>query len=290
LCQIDADDDMVGDACAGMQLPGAAGVVGFWEDDDFDQDGLNNVIDACPRSPLADTIACENDDECPQDRKCETLVGLCDHRDLDGDGVGDICDTCVALENPLQVSEMQEEDDLDGDFIGNACESNEACEVRKNPARIAFYPVSVGGWCCTTQYPGDDALLDPDGLPITLDCTEGDENAGLCRRVPNGVQLTPGLVLMPTGCDAALTEAGLSPDDHLPLTAGDVGGLEQLWSHSCRLPPLDQDFDGLADTCDLCSLSFDPSNAIYIDEGGMVWPKDGAYCNGAYSREAICGG
>src|SRR5690606_28860679 len=40
-CQRD-DGDMIGDACAGMMVDGAAGPVGFLDDDDFDQDGLRN--------------------------------------------------------------------------------------------------------------------------------------------------------------------------------------------------------------------------------------------------------
>ena len=45
--------DVVGlDACEGMLSAGAAGPVGFLEGDDFDQDGLANIVDACPRQPV----------------------------------------------------------------------------------------------------------------------------------------------------------------------------------------------------------------------------------------------
>ncbi|MCA9710156.1 MAG: thrombospondin type 3 repeat-containing protein [Myxococcales bacterium] len=284
LCQGDADADMVGDACAGMQGAGAAGPVGLGPDDDFDQDGLVNVIDACSRLPLTDAIACTGDGDCPEGRKCETAAGLCDHLDRDADGVGDLCDSCPTVENPMQVADgaMQEGDDVDGDFVGNACESSPACELRASPRRIAFYPVAVEGQCCTVAYRGDGSILDPDGLPVTQDCEAPDEGVS-CRSLPLTVALAPGMVLLPPGCDAALSAAGLTVETHLPLTPDDVGGVEQLWAMSCQLPPLDQDFDGLADPCDLCPHAFDPENLPYIDAEGTLWPDAGKYCNGEYA-------
>ena len=50
---------------------------------------------------------------------------------------------------------------------------------------------------------------------------------------------------------------------------------------------LDQDFDGYADSCDLCPFAHDPDNRIYVDPGGMEWPNDGWYCNGDYSTNAL---
>ncbi|MCA9649029.1 MAG: thrombospondin type 3 repeat-containing protein [Myxococcales bacterium] len=288
VCQGDADDDMVGDACEGLQLPGAAGPVGLAADDDFDQDGLRNINDACPRAPLADAIACASDLDCPVDRRCEVADGLCDHVDVDSDSVGDVCDSCPTVENPLQTAlpAMAEAEDIDGDFVGAACEGGSSCSTIVSPARIGFYPVAVEGLCCTVQYPGDDLLLDPDGLPIRLDC---DESGNTCRQLPPTFFSLPGVVALPPGCEAALADAGLDLSTHLPLTPGDVGGVDGLWQHSCRLPPLDQDLDGLPDACDLCPLAFDPANTVYIDDGGMVWPDDGKYCNGEYSIDNTCG-
>jgi hypothetical protein len=62
----------------------------------------------------------------------------------------------------------------------------------------------------------------------------------------------------------------------------DVGGVDELWPYLCLLPPWDQDFDGLPDECDLCPFAYDPTNAPYVDDDGMEWPNDGAYCNGDY--------
>lgn len=285
-CQADADGDLVGDACEGLQLPGAAGVVGHGPDDDFDQDGLRNVVDACPRSPLADAIACSGDAECPDGRACELGDGLCDHSDVDADGVGDACDSCSTVQNPEQVLEGGSEiDDPDGDFVGTACEGPDECSTRATPARVGFYPVAVEGWCCTVQYPGDGVLLDPDGRIITLDC---DEASGLCRQVPPALHQLPGVIGLPPGCEAALADAGLTIQTHAALTPDDVGGLEGLWPYSCRLPSLDQDFDGLPQGCDLCPLAFDPGNEPFIDVNGQPWPDDGRYCTGEYSLESSC--
>lgn len=284
LCQLDADDDMVGDACAGDQGPGAAGPVGLGPNDDFDQDGLTNVVDACPRQPLADAIPCATDADCPSARKCELSMGLCDHVDHDGDGVGDACDTCPTVDNPMQVADgaMQEADDVDGDFIGDDCELGQGCELQTFPRPTGFYPVAVEGQCCTVTYRGDGTILDPNGVPVLTECAEADEGV-VCRRIPLTAQMAPGLVALPNGCAQALADAGLTVETHLPLTPADVGGLDQLWAYSCQLPPLDQDFDGLADACDLCPYAFDPENQPFIDVMGNVWPDAGRYCNGDYA-------
>ncbi len=283
LCQTDVDDDLIGDACAGRQAAWAAGPVGFGPDDDFDQDGLTNIVDACPRLPIpvGDAIPCTMDVDCPEGRRCEPAMGQCDHIDQDADGVGDLCDTCPAVENPLQVVDPAG-DDTDGDFVGNACESAPDCQTRQTAHRTGYYPVSVGGQCCTVMYRGDDSILDPDGLPVREECPPAEDGIS-CRALPISTLLAPGLVSVPPGCEAALADAGLTVETHVPLTPADVGSIEELWSMSCRLPPSDQDFDGVADSCDLCPFAFDPANQSYIDDMGQMWPNDGRFCNGEYS-------
>jgi hypothetical protein len=305
LCQRDDDGDMIGDACQGLELPGAAGPVGFAAADDFDQDGLPNGVDACPRLPVDDPIACMDDGECPTDRVCETpeagTVGVCDHVDTDEDGVGDLCDTCPFATNPNQrMDGFAQEDDADGDFVGRDCETTPSCSERADPRPFAFFEVAVGGRCCTTalvETPAGlvnavtgRALLDPDGVPLFAECDELDEISGTCRALPGTVASTPGVLEPPPGCDEALAAAGYDdPQANPALGAADFGGdLGALWDAMCFLPQIDQDYDGLGDLCDLCTFAFDPENRPYIDAGGKLWPRDGFYCNGAYSIDALC--
>ncbi|MCH9682233.1 MAG: thrombospondin type 3 repeat-containing protein [Deltaproteobacteria bacterium] len=310
LCQLDSNSDMVGDACEGDEGTSfAAGAIGIGPDDDFDQDGLINTIDACPRQPVAlveeDLITCASNDDCPNNRRCEMAAGVCDHLDTDADGVGDACDTCPFVENPLQVADgaMQEGDDTDGDYVGNACETHPSCENRVDSRPLSFYDVSANGYCCTVALFADEngdlqrnlarrneagdvvldsqPLLDPLGLPVRENCSETEEG-DVCRKLPASVALAPGILTPPAGCEEALD--GLDPRENPKLRPSDFDDdLEALWSNVCFLPQFDQDYDGLGDQCDLCEFDFDPENQPFIDTNGRVWPNDGRFCNGEFS-------
>ncbi len=263
-CQSDGDQDGIGDACESTADPAAAGPVGFGPGDDFDQDGLANAGDACPRLP-ASLGVCGGGAACPPDSACTD--GVCNHPDPDGDGVGTECDTCPFMANPGQLTNPGA-DDPDEDFVGNACETDPGCETRNDPRRIGFYDVAVGGYCCTTVYQGE-ALEDPDGNPLAPGSLPIDE---------------PGVLTLPPGCEAALAAAGVQQATQ--LTPVDVGGLDELWPHLCLLPQWDQDYDGIGDRCDLCRFAYDPDNTPYVDANGMRWPTDGAFCNGEYHCSA----
>lgn len=311
LCQRDDDRDLIGDACQGMMAEDAAGPVGLLADDDFDQDGIVNLEDGCPRVPVGSTvgrIACETDEDCPGLRVCEPLpdgvggdtVGWCDHIDTDDDGVGDECDTCPFAPNPMQIVDgVAQAEDEDGDFVGRDCETFPQCEDRADPRPFAFYEVSSVAACCTTLLVEEDGLLvnaitgraleDPDRRPVTLDCTEADEVSGLCRALPSKVRFAPGVVELPAGCEEALADAGYDdPRDNPRLTPDEAGGLDALWDSLCLLPQLDQDFDGVGDMCDLCEFDFDPENQQFIDGTGRLWPRAGKFCNGEYDIESKC--
>lgn len=254
-CQADVDQDGIGDACAGTTLPGAAGPVGFGPDDDFDQDGLANASDLCPRQPVA-MQPCAGPEDCGDSGIC--TAGVCNHRDSDQDGVGDICDSCPWTENPGQNQEgLAEDDDLDGDFVGDACETHPLCTDYSDPRPFGFYDGSSEGYCCV-QLSATGTVVDPHGETVPL---------------PPHVLATPGVGVLPPGCTA----------EAQPLDPEVVG--DGLWAGFCLLPQWDQDFDGVGDGCDLCRFAFDPDQETYVDEDDVAWPHNGKYCNGAFHPE-----
>ncbi|KIG13198.1 OmpA-like transmembrane domain protein [Enhygromyxa salina] len=245
VCQTDANSDMIGDSCIDpdtnmplVDMDNAAGPVGFGPTDDFDQDGINNLDDWCPRQPVEQDLAarttCTDDADCPNaGSTCALTPALngsryCNHVDTDGDQVGDFCDTCPYEPNPMQVTDAgMQIDDEDGDFVGAACETNASCNIRKDPRPYAFMDVAVDGQCCVTSYPGDGeymqradgtwdciGLCDLDGFPITLDCADeaipGDDlpNGSKCRKLPAALAILPGVVDLAPGCQEALDAAG----------------------------------------------------------------------------------
>lgn len=256
-CQVDLDLDQIGDDCAGTMMPGAAGPVGFGPEDDFDQDGLANLGDLCPRQPVA-FQACDGPEDCPESGVC--TAGVCNHRDIDLDGVGDICDSCPFAPNPNQILEgLAEEDDLDGDFVGNACETDSACTTFSDPRAFGFYDKSSGGYCCV-RLAASGTAVDPygDTVPLTSKVLE-----------------RPGVGVLPPGC----TEEAEPLDPAI--------GLEALWAGFCLLPQWDQDLDGIGDVCDLCTYAFDPNNEIYVDENNTEWEHFGKYCEGQFAPENL---
>ncbi|MDC0670522.1 thrombospondin type 3 repeat-containing protein [Nannocystis radixulma] len=256
-CQADLDGDHVGDACAGTMLPGAAGPVGIGLDDDFDQDGLTNDEDTCPRQPVPQQ-ACDGAEDCLAGADCHN--GQCGHVDSDGDDVGDICDTCPWNKNPQQIQMGQaEEDDQDGDFVGAACETSASAGETPDPRPFGFYDISANGYCCVRLNPAG-TTIDPDGNTVPL---------------PAKVLNQPGIAELPPGC----TQEGQ------PLN-GTVD-LATLWASFCLMPQSDQDFDGLGDVVDLCPYTFDPDNTIYVDDNDKEWENFGKYCSGDYSPEHL---
>lgn len=265
-CQTDALGDDIGDACAGQMLPGAAGKVGYQDADDFDQDGLINIEDGCPRLPVTRS-SCVDDSDCPSGAKCAG-TGVCNHADHDGDGVGDQCDTCPDAPNPEQITQAGA-DDPDGDFIGAACEQSSDCNDWANPRRHAFYNVSVGGRCCVTVHDGSP-ILDPDGSPIPVDALG---------------PLPAGTIELPPGCEEALKASEDGKAHAIEWCNVDEPG--DLYDYFCLLPAWDQDLDAIPDACDLCMHAHDPLNQTYVDSNDKEWPNYGKYCNGDYSASEL---
>lgn len=299
ICQ--TDNDMVpyiGDACivGGMpiQLQDAAGPVGHGNTDDFDQDGLANAEDKCPRVRV-ERVACAAPEDCPAGAVC-SAAGICNHVDNDGDGVGDLCDTCPTNTNPNQVQDGgMQMDDPDGDFVGNQCETNTSCYERADARSIAFYSKVSNGQCCVTTFTEAAGLTDPGYVeidevtgtcsvvdpvvPLKADCPEDQENV-TCRKLPKSVIDRPGVVNLPAGCDGI--------GEVLTLESPGIDGDEnKLYQFMCLLPQLDQDFDGIGDICDLCPYAFDPDNSFYKDQNNKVYPNAGKFCRGAYEPDKV---
>ena len=318
ICQVDNDMvPFIGDECIqnGMpvQIQGAAGPVGFGPMDDFDQDGVANMADLCPRQRVK---ACQMDAECGGEVKCN--AGFCaNHVDTDNDGVGDACDSCPQVANPKQIQEgAMQDDDPDGDYVGNACETNSECYDRFDPRPITFYSkVAPSGMCCTTLFKEntiDAPRLSANGEPLTREEVEallmdydarlsewnmtmvGDkptpplfvplkadcagETPDKCRQLPDKVKMLPGIVDLPAGCDGA--------GEPLTLESAMINGnADELYKYMCTLPQYDQDFDGIGDTCDLCKFAFDPDNELFKDQNNKVWPSNGKYCSGEWNPE-----
>lgn len=318
ICQVDNDAvPFVGDACSGVEmLEGAAGPIGVGAQDDFDQDGIVNVDDPCPRQRLK---ACQSEAECGDGVACTN--GKCaTHVDSDNDGVGDACDTCPYVANPKQIQEgSMQDDDPDGDFVGNLCETNTECYDRADARPIAFYTkVAPSGMCCTiafeegkydapraklvdgkieplefdeiealmTAYREELAEYNMTGMgempkpplfvPLSADCMGQGPEA--CRELPPKVKMSPGIIALPAGC----AEAG----EPLTLDSASINGdADKLYQFMCTLPQTDQDFDGIGDPCDLCPYAFDPDNALYKDQNNKVWPSYGKYCRGPWDPE-----
>jgi hypothetical protein len=304
-CQRDDAANLIGDACESDDpmeefplVDGAAGPIGVGDSDDFDQDGIINTVDACPRQPVSPRVECTDGTECGPMETCED--GVCDHIDSDDDSVGDICDTCPFSPNPMQTMDgAAQDEDEDGDFVGKSCETNAACSTRIDARPFSFHAVQSNGLCCTVQIREENGLLvnaitgrqleDPDLRPITLDCEEPDDlEDATCRKLPNDIVNAPGILTVPPGCEEALEAAGLTAEENVKLGLEDVGTFDELWGNICFLPQTDQDFDGYGDLCDFCKFQYDPDNTPYVDENGRAWPSYGKYCNGDYAPDVLC--
>jgi hypothetical protein len=195
----DADGDGVAD-CAG--------------DDDIDGDGVLNHLDNCPAVPNGEQVDLDGDG----------VGDLCDP-DADGDSIPDGQDNCLGLANTLQG-------DVDGDGQGDACdddidgdgEANEAdnCPLVANPEQTDTDGDGTGDAC------EDDS--DGDGAVDAFDCA------------PLDGAIFPGAEEL---CDGADNNCNSAIDEGYP--DGDADGLKNCVD-------ADDDDDGDPDDSDCAPL------------------------------------
>jgi len=279
--QQDTDDDLIGDACdddddgdgVGDEwdqcTPGELG----WssasntdhdsdgcrdnsdEDLDDDNDGIMDSYDECQKGPVGWISTIENDEN--QDG--------CEDVDSDGDGVVDQLDKCPAISD--------DQSDLDGDGIGDACES----DTDGDGILDSFdnCPTDIDAWTSVHEIDHDqdgchdeERDADDDGdnvLDLSDDCPKGEINWNTWE---------PGRFDHDgDGCNDDLEDLDDDNDDFLDVNdrcprgyIGVSGPSMDLDRDGCvdSIEDFDDDNDGVNDTLDNCAWS-DPTSQVNSD-------------------------
>ncbi len=97
--------------------------------DDYDDDGIEDSYDNCPRVPNREQFDTDGDKRGDLCDNCRVIDNV-EQFDLDGDGLGDVCDTDIdgdGIKNELDNCETvfnKDQTDTDGDRLGDSCDDD----------------------------------------------------------------------------------------------------------------------------------------------------------------------
>ena len=238
--------------------------------DDYDDDGVEDSYDNCPRKPNSEQFDSDGDgvgDLCDNCRDTHNL----NQWDLDSDGSGDLCDSDMDGDGVENVSDNclrrwnADQSNVDGDEEGDACERDidgdgldnltDPCPMREGD------PTEDTEWCSPDT--------DGDGVP------DYGFSADNCPGVHNPEQWDTDLDGSGDECD---------PD----LDGDGVGNLQDNCNGVFNFEQIDADRDGRGDEgCDdkYCYVVFgDEENCLDPDAGFRVYSPNIAASTGEIVR------
>ena len=239
--------------------------------DDFDDDGIEDPQDNCPR------------------------VRNLDQLDQDGDGIGDMCDNCINQNNPLQLNKDEDafgdlcDADLDGDLVDNVVDN---CPEVHNLLIDGKQPDLDNdglGDACDDDIDGDGLPSISDPCPMNKDITNPTEGQlSICFPDVDGdgvFDIGPDGMTPVDNCPSIYNPEQLDLDGDLKGNLCDddddndgvldlIDNCPEVANELVDGKQLDSDRDGLGEACDerFCFVVFgDQENCLDPQESLKVY-------------------